>query len=80
MSSKHKKRAKKFSYKRFLKIFLTYFVLFIALSGMIDYYAYMEFNFLYFILLSAFIALPIAYVHVKRGKRDHVDEVANEIF
>ncbi len=76
----HKKDKKKFSYKRFIKLFLTYFVLFIALSGMIDYYAYMIFNFLYFILLSVIVALVVAYAHVKSGKRSHVDEVSNEIF
>ncbi len=80
MTHKHKKRSKKFPYKRFGRLFLTYFVLFIALLGMVDYYAYMEFNFLYFIIISALIALPITYIHVKRSKRDHVDEVANEIF
>jgi len=76
----HKKRRKKFNTKRYLKIFATYFVLFTALFGMIDYYAYMEFNFLYFIILAILIAAPIAWIHVKKGKRDHVDDVANEIF
>ncbi len=77
MSKKHKS---KFSWKRFLKLFLTYFVLFVALCGMIDYYAYMEFNFLFFIIISALVALPIAYLHIKKGKRGHIDEVSNEIF
>jgi len=76
----HKKHKKKFTLKRFLKLFLTYFTLFIALSGMIDYYAYMEFNFLYFVLISAVVALIVTYIHIKRGKRDHIDEVSNEIF
>jgi hypothetical protein len=47
---------------------------------MVDYYSDMVFNFLYFIIMAALIAAPIAWIHVKSGKRDHVDEVANEIF
>ncbi len=76
----HKKHKKKFPYKRYIKLFLTYFVLFIALSGMIDYYAYMIFNFLYFILISGIVASVVAYAHIKNGKKGHVDEVSNEIF
>ncbi len=71
---------KKFSRKRYGKIFLTYFVLFVALFGMIDYYADMVYNFLYFIIIAILIAAPTAWVHVKKGKKDHIDEVANEIF
>ncbi len=80
MKTKHKKHKKRFSYKRYIRLFLTYFVLFTALSGMIDYYAYMEFNFLYFIIISALIALPMAYLHIKQGKSSHIDEVSKEIF
>ncbi len=76
----HKKHNKKFPYKRYIKLFLTYFVLFTALSGMIDYYADMIFNFLYFIVFSAVVALVVAYAHIKGGKKGHIDEVSNEIF
>jgi len=47
---------------------------------MIDYYADMIFNFLYFIILSAVVALVVAYAHIKSGKKGHIDEVSNEIF
>ncbi len=75
-----KKHRKKFNTKRYLKIFATYFLLFTALFGMIDYYIYMEFNFLYFIILAILIAALITWIYVKKGKKDHVDDVANEIF
>ena len=74
------KKTKKFPIAKFLTIFFTYFTLFIVLSGIIDYYADMVFNFLYFVLFSVLLALPMAYLHIKKGKKDHIDEVANELF
>jgi len=50
-----------------------------AISGMIDYYALMAFNFLWFLALSIIIAVPTAYYHVKTTKHDHTDDVADEL-
>jgi len=76
MKKHHKK--KHFRTKKFLKLAFTYFVLFIAIFGIIDYYAMMEFNFLWFIAASATLALGLGYTHTKKGKRERIDEVADE--
>jgi len=70
---------KKFHFLKYLKVTAIYFVLFLALSSMVDYYAMMMFNFTYFLVLSLLLALPIGYYHVMYGKKDHVDEVADEL-
>jgi len=70
---------RRFSWRRFLKVGTVYFILFVAIFGMIDYYALMAFNFLWFVALSAVLAGTLAYMHVKKGRRDHVDEVADEL-
>ncbi len=66
--------------KKFVKLFLTYFVLFVVLFSIVDYYAYMEFNFIYFIIISALIAAPVTWVHIKNGKKGHMNDVSDEIF
>ena len=78
-SKHHKPRSKKFPMQRFIKVTVIYFLLFIAISGMIDYYALMAFNFLWFLALSIIIALPTGYYHVKTTKHDHTDDVADEL-
>ncbi len=75
----HKSRAKKFPMRRFIKVTIVYFLLFTAISGMIDYYALMAFNFSWFLVLSIIIALPAGYYHVKNTKHDHTDDVADEL-
>jgi len=75
MKKPHKKH---FRTKKFLKLAFTYFVLFVAIFGIIDYYALMEFNFLWFIAASAILAIGLGYTHVKKGKRGRIDEVADE--
>lgn len=47
--------------------------------GMIDYYVMMEFNFLWFAAVSVVLGVVIGYYHVRRGHRDHLDEVAEEL-
>ncbi len=80
MKNKHRKlRTKKFPILRFLKVTLIYFLLFIAISGMVDYYALMEFNFLLFLTISIILAVPFGYYHVKTTKHDHVDDIADEL-
>ncbi len=74
----HKARTKKFPMKRFIKVTVIYFLLFIVISGMIDYYALMVFDFLWFLAISIIIAIPSGYYHVKTTKHDHVDDIADE--
>ncbi len=75
----HNQRTKKFQIQRFLKVTIIYFLLFIVISGMIDYYALMEFNFLWFLVISIIVAIPAGYYHVKTTKHDHVDDIADEL-
>jgi membrane protein YdbS with pleckstrin-like domain len=72
-------RKKRFHLAHFLKVTTVYFILFVAIFGMIDYYAMMVFNFLWFVASAAVLALVAGWVHVKKGRRDHVDEVAEEL-
>jgi hypothetical protein len=51
-----------------------------ALSGMVDYYALMEFSMTWFFVISLLAAVILGYLHTKSGKHDHADEVANELF
>ena len=76
----HKVGTKKhFNWGRYWKVSFVYFVVFIMIFSMIDYYALMAFNFLWLAILSAILALGIGYVHVKKGKKDHIDDVAEEL-
>ncbi len=74
-----RKKNHKFNLRRYLKVSFVYFVVFIMISLLIDYYAMMVFNFLWFLAASAVAALFVGFIHVKSGKRDHVDEVAEEL-
>ena len=75
----HKTKPKKFPMQRFIKVTVIYFLLFIAIFGMIDYYALMAFNFSWFLVLSLIIAVSAGYYHVKNTKHDHTDDVADEL-
>ncbi len=74
-----KKRVKKFPLKKFFKVTFIYFLLFLSLLGMVDYYAMMAYNFALVMGISILLALPIGLYHVTRGKRSHVDDVADEL-
>jgi hypothetical protein len=74
-----KRRAKRFPLKKFFKVTFIYFLLFLALLGMVDYYAMMAYNFALVVGISILLALPIGLYHVTRGKRSHVDDVADEL-
>ena len=74
-----KRRSKKFPLKKFFKVTFIYFLLFLALLGMVDYYAMMAYNFALVVGISILLALPIGLYHVTRGKRSHVDDVADEL-
>ncbi|WP_456431185.1 hypothetical protein [Nitratifractor sp.] len=76
----HKRtKPKSFNWSRYWKVSFVYFVVFVMIVSLIDYYAMMAFNFLWLLALSAVTALIVGYVHVKSGKKDHVDEVAEEL-
>ena len=74
-----KPKTKRFRWVHFWKVTAVYFVLFLAIFGMIDYYALMAFNFLWFVALAAVLAPALGYWHAKKGRHDHVDEVAEEL-
>jgi len=76
--SKTKKR-KHFNWQRYLKVSFVYFVVFVMVFSIIDYYALMAFNFLWLLALACVLGLIIGYIHTKKGKKDHVDEVAEEL-
>ncbi len=79
MKKKTAQRPRGFRWKRFFKISAVYFLLFIALAGMIDYYAWMAFSLTWIAALCAAGALVLGYLHVRYGKRDHVDDIADEL-
>ncbi len=72
-------KSKPFNWSRYWKVSFVYFVVFVMIASLIDYYALMAFNFLWLLALSAVLALGVGYVHVKSGKKDHIDEVAEEL-
>ncbi len=74
-----KHKPKKFPLTRFFKVTFIYFVLFMALFGMVDYYAMMAYNLVVVFGFSILLAIPAGYYHVVGGKRSHVDDVANEL-
>jgi hypothetical protein len=77
MSKRHKKRH--FRTRKFLKLSFTYFVVFVAIFGIIDYYAMMEFNFLWFVAAAALMGIVLGYGHTKRGKHERIDDIADEL-
>ncbi len=74
-----KHRVKKFPLKRLSKVTFIYFLLFLVLLGMVDYYAMMAYNFALVFGISILLSLPAGLYHVLREKRSHVDDVANEL-
>ncbi|WP_457748849.1 hypothetical protein [Sulfurimonas sp.] len=65
--------------KHKIALFTVYFVLFSALSGMVDYYAYDAINPWIFIGLSFLAALWAVIVHAKSHEKSKVDELAQDI-
>jgi len=65
--------------KRKISLFIVYFVLFIALTAMVDYYAYDEINPWIFIILSFVGAIWAVAVHAKSHKKSKADELAHDI-
>jgi len=76
----HKKPHKKhFPWGRFLKLSFVYFVVYVMVFSLIDYYALMVFNFLWLLALAAVLGLGSGWVHLKKGRRDNIDLVADEL-
>ena len=65
--------------KRKISLFIVYFILFIALTAMIDYYAYDTINPWIFIVLSVIGAFWATLVHAKSHQKTKADELAHDI-
>ena len=62
-----------------ISLFIVYFVLFIALTAMIDYYAYDTISPWVFIIISAIGALWATLAHAKSHQKTKADELAHDI-
>ncbi|SFV68775.1 hypothetical protein MNB_SV-10-1081 [hydrothermal vent metagenome] len=65
--------------KHKLALFTVYFVLFIALTAMIDYYAYDIINPWIFIVLSFLGAVGATLAHAKSHEKTKADELAHDL-
>ncbi len=72
-------KKRRFRTTKFLKVSFIYFLLFTALLGMVDYYAMMAYSMWVVMAIALPAALVLGYLHVKRGKHDHVDDIAEEL-
>jgi len=76
-STQHKKR--KINLKHVAALFAVYFVLFAALTAMIDYYAWDNINPWIFVAVSFFGALWAAWTHAKSRQKTKADELARDL-
>ena len=67
------------SFKYKVIMFSIYLLVFLAIFTWLDYYAYEFYNPLPFIILSLLLAIVATYLHIKRGKRSEVDELADKL-
>ncbi len=65
--------------KHKISLFFVYLLLFLALTSMIDYYAYDILNPWIFISFSVVAAVIVTYLHIKNRARSRADEIAKEI-
>ncbi|WP_294951235.1 hypothetical protein [Sulfurovum sp.] len=65
--------------KHKIALFTVYFVLFIALTAMIDYYAYDIINPWIFIVLSFLGAVGATLAHAKSREKTKADELAHDL-
>ncbi len=72
-------KKRRFRTTKFLKVSFIYFLLFTALLGMVDYYAMMAYSMWVVTAIALPAALVLGYLHVKKGKHDHVDDIAEEL-
>ncbi len=74
-----KMKKKKITFKHKAALFSVYFVLFIAITAMIDYYAYDLINPWLFVIASLIGALWATKVHLKNREKSKVDELAHDL-
>ncbi|SFV89899.1 hypothetical protein MNB_SV-4-736 [hydrothermal vent metagenome] len=74
MKKKHRS-----SFKHKVALFSVYSVLFLALTAMIDYYAYDMINPWIFVVLSFIGAVWATVVHLKSREKSKVDELAHDL-
>ena len=60
-------------------LFIVYFILFLAITAMIDYYAYDEIPPWIFIIISFVAAVISAQIHAKSKQKTKADELAKEL-
>jgi L-asparagine transporter-like permease len=76
--SKHTKKHR-FPWTHYHKISFIYFVIFVMIFSLIDYYAMMTFNFLWLLVLSIVLGWGVGYIHIKKRWHDNIDEVADDL-
>ncbi len=77
MKKKDKKR--KISLKKTIAYFIAYLSLFLAIFGMIDYYAYDILNPWFFIFVSFISAFFATYIHLKSHTKSQIDVIEKKI-
>jgi len=65
--------------KHKIALFIVYFILFITLGALIDYYAYDMISPWIFITISFIAALLASIVHIKSRQKTKADELAHTI-
>ncbi len=65
--------------KHKMALFAVYFILFIALTAMVDYYAYDLISPWIFIGFSFISAIAATCIHAKTHQKSKVDELAKDI-
>jgi len=65
--------------KHKIALFTVYFILFVALTAMIDYYAYDMISPWIFIIISTLGALWATVAHAKSHQKTKADELAHDI-
>lgn len=66
-------------FKHKIALFIAYLVLFLAITAMIDYYAYDIISPLLFVSLSLIAAIISTYIHIKNKEKSQIDVIAKEI-
>ena len=65
--------------KHTFALFVVYFILFLAITAMIDYYAYDEIPPWIFMTISFIGALTSALIHAKSKQKSKADELAKDL-
>ncbi len=73
------KKSNSFPFKHYFKVSFVYFVVFVMIFSIIDYYALMVFNFLILLIVASVLGLIIGFIHTKKHIKDNIDMVAEEL-